>query len=148
MGVVADSALSAGGEVIGVMPQALMDREIAHSNLTKLHIVNSMHERKQLMADLSDAFVALPGGFGTFEEFCEVLTWNQIGIHRKPCGILNTLGYYDGLLAMFNHGVQERFIRPAHRAAILASADSRELLSLMRQYEPAAESKWLDKSET
>ena len=83
------------------------------------------------MADLSDAFVALPGGFGTFEEFCEVLTWNQIGIHNKPCGILNTLGYYDGLLAMFNHGVQERFIPPAHHAAILASSDCRQLVALL-----------------
>lgn len=147
MGVVADAALAAGGEVIGVMPQALVDREIAHSNLTKLHIVHSMHERKQMMADLSDAFVALPGGFGTFEEFCEVLTWNQIGIHNKPCGILNTLGYYDGLLAMFNHGVQERFIPPAHHAAILASSDCRQLLALLRAYKPVSQTKWLEKSE-
>ena len=110
MGAVADAALAIGGEVIGVMPQSLVDREIAHTGLTKLHIVQSMHERKQLMADLSDAFVALPGGFGTLEEFCEVLTWNQIGIHRKPCGLLNVRGYYDGLLALFDHGVHERFI--------------------------------------
>ena len=146
MGVVADAALAAGGEVIGVMPQALVDREIAHSNLTKLHIVHSMHERKQLMADLSDAFVALPGGFGTFEELCEVLTWNQIGIHNKPCGILNTLGYYDGLLAMFNHGVQNDSSPGAPRR-YSGEFGLRELLAMLRAYEPVRQTKWLEKSE-
>ena len=148
MGAVADAALAAGGEVIGVMPQALVDREIAHLNLTKLHIVHSMHERKQRMSDLSDAFIAMPGGFGTLEEFCEVLTWGQIGIHRKPCGILNTLGYYNGLLAMFDHGLEERFIRTSHRSAVLSSSDPLELLGILSEYHPAITSKWLDKSET
>lgn len=148
MGAVADAALAIGGEVIGVMPQSLVDREIAHPGLTKLHIVHSMHQRKQLMADLSDAFIAMPGGFGTLEEFCEVLTWNQIGIHRKACGLLNARGYYDGLLALFDHGVREGFIPHQHRSAITADADASELLLRLMKYEPIATGKWMDKSET
>jgi uncharacterized protein (TIGR00730 family) len=127
MGAVADAALAVGGPVIGVIPQSLVDREIAHTGLTQLHIVKTMHERKMLMADLSDAFIALPGGFGTVEEFCEVLTWNHLGIHDKPCGLLNTRGYYDGLLTLFDHGVEEGFMRPSQRAYVV-SADSPEQL--------------------
>jgi uncharacterized protein (TIGR00730 family) len=127
MGTVADSALGAGGEVIGVIPQALVEREIAHTGLTELYIVKTMHERKMRMAELSDAFIALPGGFGTLEEFCEVLTWNHLRIHDKACGLLNTRGYYDGLLGLFDHGVAEGFMRPSQRAYVV-SADSPELL--------------------
>ena len=147
MGAMADAALAAGGDVTGVMPQSLVDREIAHTGLTQLHIVNSMHERKQLMADLSDAFIALPGGFGTLEEFCEVLTWNQLGIHGKPCGLLNIRGYYDGLLALFDHGVSEGFIPHQHRGAIRADANPRQLLDRLAEYEPLGATKWMDKSE-
>jgi uncharacterized protein (TIGR00730 family) len=147
MGAMADAALAAGGDVTGVMPQSLVDREIAHTGLTKLHIVHSMHERKQLMADLSDAFIALPGGFGTLEEFCEVLTWNQLGIHGKPCGLLNIRGYYDGLLALFDHGVSEGFIPHQHRGAIRADANPRQLLDRLAEYEPVGATKWMDKSE-
>lgn len=139
MGVMADSALAAGGEVTGVMPQSLVDREIAHLGLTRLHIVHSMHERKQLMADLSDAFLALPGGLGTLEEFCEVLTWNQLGIHNKPCGLLNVRGYFDGLLALFDHGVAEDFIPEKHRKAIVAGNNPLQVLERMADYEPDRE---------
>ena len=116
MGVIADAVLGAGGDVQGVMPEHLTAREIGHKGLTRLHVVRSMHERKTLMADLSDAFVALPGGFGTLEEFCEVVTWTQLGLHAKPCGILNVLGYYSPLLRMFDHAVEERFLKPENRA--------------------------------
>ncbi len=111
MGVLADAVLAAGGEAVGVIPERLIAREVGHKGLTKLHVVRSMHERKALMADLSDAFIAMPGGFGTLEEFCKVVTWSQLGLHAKPCGILNVLGYYSPLLAMFDHAVQERFLK-------------------------------------
>src|ERR1700689_2647339 len=120
MGILADAVLRAGGEVQGVIPSHLMAREVGHKGLTRLHVVRSMHERKTLMADLSDAFVALPGGFGTLEEFCEVVTWTQLGLHAKPCGILNVLGYYTPLLKMFDHAVEERFLKPENRALVLA----------------------------
>ena len=110
MGVLADAALAAGGEVIGVIPRALSDREIAHSGITKLHVVESMHERKALMADLSSAFVALPGGYGTMDEFCEILTWRQLGIHNKPIGLLNADGYYDRLIALFDEMTAKGFV--------------------------------------
>jgi uncharacterized protein (TIGR00730 family) len=143
MGILADSALAAGGEVIGIIPQAMVDHEIAHTNLTRLEVVCSMHERKKRMADLSDAFIAMPGGFGTIEEFCEVLTWNQLGIHTKPCGLLNTEGYYDGLLGLFDHGVEEQFIRAPHRSSVLSSADPMELLNQLEAYEPPVIRKWI-----
>ena len=143
MGILADAALASGGEVIGVIPQSLVDLEIAHTGLTELHVVRSMHERKQRMADLADAFIAMPGGFGTLEEFCEVLTWNQLGIHSKPCGLLNTGGYYDGLIALFQHGVDEAFIRPVHAEAVLASEDAENLLHRLATYEPADVRKWI-----
>src|SRR4030095_14093186 len=120
-----------GGEVIGVIPQSLVDRELAHRGVSELRVVRSMHERKALMAELSDAFIALPGGYGTLEEFCEVLTWAQLGLHGKPCGLLNVEGYYDSLLALFDHAVRERFVRPWHREMILEDRDPERLLERM-----------------
>lgn len=148
MGVVADAALAAGGEVFGVIPENLMARELGHSGLTRLHVVGSMHERKALMADLSDAFIALPGGFGTLEEFCEVLTWSQLGLHAKPCGILNVLRYYDPLLAMFDNAVRERFLKPQNRELVLARECVGDLLDALEQWQPVAVEKWLDRETT
>lgn len=143
MGVVADAVMAAGGEVIGVIPEALMRREVGHGGLTELHVVGSMHERKARMADLSDGFIALPGGYGTFEEFFEVLTWSQLGIHPKPCGLLNVGGFYDPLLAMVDHAVREEFVRPAHRELILDDADAERLLERMAVFAPPAVEKWI-----
>jgi hypothetical protein len=145
MGVLADAVLKAGGEAVGVIPENLMAREVGHNGLTKLHIVHSMHERKALMADLSDAFIALPGGFGTLEEFCEVLTWAQLGLHAKPCGILNVLGYYSPLLAMFDHAVKERFLKQENRRLVVARESATELLRALEQWRPALVEKWLDR---
>src|SRR4030095_16359047 len=117
------AALAAGGRVIGVIPQHLVAREIAHTGLTELRVVQSMHERKQLMADLADTFVLLPGGLGSLEEFFEVWTWGQLGLHRKPCGLLNVEGYFDPLLAFLDRAVDERFIRPEHRQQVLVDRD-------------------------
>ncbi len=144
MGTIADAALSGGGEVIGVLPRALQERELAHEGLTQLHVVGSMHERKALMADLSDAFVALPGGFGTLDEFCEVLTWAQLGIHDKPCGLVNIGGYFDGLLAQVATSVAGGLTRPEHRDLVLVSADPEDLLAQLRTYRPVRLSKWID----
>jgi uncharacterized protein (TIGR00730 family) len=145
MGVLADAVLGAGGEAVGVIPRNLMEREVGHAGLSKLHVVQSMHERKALMADLSDAFVALPGGFGTLEEFCEVVTWSQLGLHAKPCGILNVLEYYSPLLAMFDHAVEERFLKPENRALVLARASPAELLRALEEWRPLRVEKWLDR---
>ena len=145
MGVLADAVLGAGGEVIGVIPENLMAREVGHNGLTKLHVVRSMHERKALMADLSDAFVALPGGFGTLEEFCEVVTWTQLGLHAKPCGILNVLGYYTPLLAMLDHAVEERFLKTENRALVLARQSPAELLQALEEWRPVRVEKWLNR---
>jgi uncharacterized protein (TIGR00730 family) len=145
MGVLADAVLGAGGEVIGVIPENLMAREIGHNGLTKLHVVRSMHERKALMGDLSDAFVALPGGFGTLEEFCEVVTWTQLGLHAKPCGILNVLGYYTPLLAMLDHAVEERFLKPENRGLVLARDSVAGLLQALAEWRPVRVEKWLDR---
>lgn len=134
MGAVADAALAAGGKVIGVIPEALTQREIAHPGLTELHVVRSMHERKQMMADLADAFVMLPGGFGTLEEFCEILTWAQLGIHAKPSVLLDTKGYFSPLVAMFDHATAEGFLRPEHRALSTAVADPHELVALLASW--------------
>ena len=147
MGILADTALEAGGEVIGVIPQDLMDREIGHGGLTELHVVGSMHERKALMAELSDAFVALPGGAGTLEELIEVYTWSQLGLHAKPMGVLNVRGYYDGLAALLDHAVREGFLRPQHRAALHSAAAPAELLELFEDWRPATVGKWLDRTE-
>jgi uncharacterized protein (TIGR00730 family) len=143
MGILADAVLRAGGEAQGVIPEHLMAREVGHKGLTKLHVVRSMHERKALMADLSDAFVALPGGFGTLEEFCEVVTWTQLGLHAKPCGILNTLGYYSPLLAMLDHAVEERFLKPENRALVLAGESPAGLLQILEEWRPIHVVKWL-----
>ena len=145
MGVIADAVLGAGGDVQGVMPDHLLAREVGHKGLTKLHVVRSMHERKALMADLSDAFVALPGGFGTLEEFCEVVTWTQLGLHAKPCGILNVLGFYSPLLRMFDHAVEERFLKSENRALVLARDKPGELLQALEQWRPVRIEKWLDR---
>jgi uncharacterized protein (TIGR00730 family) len=145
MGVLADAVLGAGGEAVGVIPEHLMAREIGHNGLTKLHVVRSMHQRKALMADLSDAFVALPGGFGTLEEFCEVVTWTQLGLHAKPCGILNMLGYYSRLLAMLDHAVEERFLKPKNRALVLTRESPADLLQALEEWRPVQVEKWLDR---
>ena len=147
MGVVANAALAAGGSVIGVIPQALVDKEVGHNHLTDLRVVGSMHERKQMMADLSDGFIAMPGGFGTLEEFCEILTWAQLGFHRKPCGILNTEGYYDPLLTFFDHVVTEGFVRPVHRSAIVVNDQPEALLDFMLTYTPPVVEKWIKSDE-
>lgn len=144
MGVVANAALAAGGTVVGVIPQALAGKEIAHTGLSTLHVVGSLHERKALMAELSDGFIALPGGFGTFEEFCEVLTWAQLGMHPKPCGLLNVLGYYDPLLALFKGAAAEGFVRPQHRALVLAEDDPARLLARMQAHQAVTGRKWAD----
>jgi uncharacterized protein (TIGR00730 family) len=143
MGIVADTIMAEGGEAIGVIPEALLRREVGHHGLTELHVVRSMHERKQLMADLSDGFIAMPGGYGTFEEFCEVITWSQLGIHPKPCGVLNVLGFYDALLAMFDHGVKEGFIHSQHRAMVLEDTDPGALIDGMAAFVPPRAEKWI-----
>ncbi len=144
MGVVADAALAAGGRVIGVIPEFLVQKELAHKGLTELHIVQSMHERKAMMAMLSEGFIALPGGFGTFEEFCEILTWSQLKLHNKPHGLLNVEGYYDPLIRQFNQALSEQFISPAHRAMVLEETDPLRLLERMAEYEAPPMKKWID----
>jgi uncharacterized protein (TIGR00730 family) len=134
--------------VIGVIPEALMTKEVGHRGLPDLRVVGSMHERKALMVELSDAFIAMPGGFGTMEEFCEVLTWAQLGLHRKPHGLLNVAGFYDSLLAFFDHAVRERFIRQAHRSLVVAETDAERLLDLMVALEPPNLDKWIDLTKT
>jgi uncharacterized protein (TIGR00730 family) len=148
MGVVADAALERGGDVIGVMPRALVEREIGHWGLTKLHIVGSMHERKALMAELSEGFIALPGGNGTLEEFFEVLTWAQLGEHDQPCGLLNVSGYYDPLLAVFDAMVDKEFLKPDHRKLVLVEEDPAALLARFEAYEPPRTVKWIGPAET
>ena len=144
MGAVADAALEAGGEVIGVIPNAPVSKEIGHAGLTELHVVGSMHERKALMADLSDGFVALPGGYGTLEEFLEVLSWAQLSIHEKPCALLDVAGYWKPLVSLFDGAVTEGFVRPNHRALVLTAKDPGELLDRMERYTPPEEKKWAD----
>ena len=148
MGVVADAALESGGEVVGVMPKSLVDREIGHTGLTKLHVVHSMHERKALMSKLSDGFIALPGGNGTLEEFFEVLTWAQLGEHDKPCGLLNVAGYYDPLLRVFDQMVGKAFLKEEHRNLVLVEEDPAALLARFASYEPPKTIKWIGPSET
>lgn len=143
MGILADAALAAGGRVIGVIPEPLAAKEIAHSGLTKLHLVRSMHERKALMMELSDGFIALPGGFGTLEEFFEVLTWGQLGIHRKPCGLLNVAGYYDPLVAFLDSATDRGFLSAEHRRLVLEDTSITRLLSAMRAYRPMVAPKWV-----
>jgi len=148
MGAVADACLEAGGTVIGVIPEALMGKEVAgrpvdHRALTHIEVVDSMHTRKARMAELADGFIALPGGFGTFEEFCEILTWGQLGFHAKPMGLLNVQGFYDPLLSLFDHAVDEGFLRPQNRAMVLAEIEIERLLTRMAAYQAEPVSKWL-----
>lgn len=143
MGALADAVLQAGGKVIGVIPEQQVGEEIAHQGLTELHVVGSMHERKALMAQLSDGFIALPGGLGTLEEFAEVVTWSQLGLHHKPTGLLNTAGYYDALLRFLDHAVAERFLREQDRGLILAESRVQPLLELMQAWTPRQEQGWM-----
>jgi uncharacterized protein (TIGR00730 family) len=136
MGTLADAAMECNGAVIGVIPKSLAVKEVAHRGITELHVVDSMHERKAKMAELADAFIALPGGYGTFEEFCEIVTWCQLGLHRKPCGFLNVEGYFDAMLHQFDHAVKERFIRDEHRQIVLSAADAEELVDKLSRYRP------------
>lgn len=148
MGLLADAVLEAGGRAIGVIPRGLLEREVGHRGLSELHVVSSMHERKALMAEKADAFLAMPGGFGTFEELCEVITWAQLGIHAKPCGILNVAGYYDPLLALFDRAVAERFVRAEHRGLVCVSSTP---IGILRELETARLPpipKWLDRRES
>jgi uncharacterized protein (TIGR00730 family) len=147
MGTLADACLNAGGEVIGVIPQSLVRHEVAHLGLTKLHIVDSMHQRKAMMADLSDAFLALPGGLGTFEELFEVWTWSQLGIHGKPLGLLNVADYYNPLIAMVKHGVEEGFLRQKHRDSLIVNADPAHLLDQLRAFAPGFTPKWIERDQ-
>ena len=143
MGEVADAVMAAGGEVTGVIPKALLEREVGHRGLTTLHVVGTMHERKALMVDLSDGFVALPGGYGTLDELCEALTWSQLGIHARPCGVLNVDGYFDALLALFDHAVREGFVREAHRRLVLEAAEAAALLEAMAGFRAPEGEKWI-----
>ncbi|HLW53840.1 MAG TPA: TIGR00730 family Rossman fold protein [Candidatus Angelobacter sp.] len=145
MGVLADGALARGGEVIGVIPDGLMRREIGHRGVTKLHVVETMHQRKALMADLSDAFVAMPGGYGTLEEICEAITWSQLGIQQKPCGLLNVENYWNGLLAALDHAVNEKFVRPENGQLVLVATTPESMLERLLEWSPPGHiEKWLD----
>jgi len=148
MGALAEAALEAGGEVIGIIPKALYEKEIAHHGLRQLCVVGSMHERKALMSELSDAFIALPGGFGTFEELMEVITWSQLGIHLKPCGILNVTGFFDPLLAMCDHAVDQGFIRPVDRALVITDSEPEKLIDRVCSFTVPAATKWLTSNQT
>jgi uncharacterized protein (TIGR00730 family) len=143
MGALADAAIEARGEVVGVIPEALVRREIAHPHLTALHSVGSMHERKAMMSDLSDAFLALPGGAGTLEELFEVWTWGQLGHHAKPVGLLNVAGYFDALLGFLDHVTGERFMRKEHRDMLIAEDDPPRILDRFETYEPPHVEKWI-----
>jgi uncharacterized protein (TIGR00730 family) len=148
MGILADAVLAAGGHVTGVIPRSLVDREIAHRGLSELRVVGSMHERKALMAELAGGFIALPGGMGTMEELFEVLTWAQLGMHEKPCGLLDAAGYFSRLLGFLDHMVAERFLRPEYRAMLLVDDDPARLLAAFDRYRPPAVAKWIDRAET
>ena len=148
MGALADAVLGAGGEVIGVIPRTLWEREVGHRGLTDLRIVATMHERKAMMAELADAFVAMPGGVGTFEEFFEAVTWTQLGLHRKPCGLLNVAGFYAPLAAFIDQAVSEGFIKPIHRAAIVVDDDPERLLDTLSTIEVPDVPKWIRRDET
>jgi len=148
MGVLADAAQAGGGEVIGVMPQSLMDKEIGHPGLSDLRVVGSMHERKALMAELSDGFIALPGGAGTLEELFEVWTWAQLGHHRKPCALYNVDGYYDGLAEFLDRTVDEQFVKPVHREMLIVERDLDALLAAIASYEAPVVDKWIGRGST
>ncbi len=143
MGILADAMLAAGGEVIGVIPRALLLKEVGHRGVTELRVVETMHERKALMSELSDGFIALPGGFGTLDEFFEILTWAQLGFHGKPCGLLNVAGYFDDILRALDHAVAERFLRPQHRELVLADTSAAALLLQLAAFAPRHDDKWI-----
>ncbi len=148
MGKLATAALAAGAHVTGVIPKFLMEKEIGKIELPDLRVVTSMHERKALMSELSDGFIALPGGFGTLEEFCEILTWSQLGLHQKPFGLLNTAGFYDHFLAFIDNAVARQLIRPKHRELLLTATEPAELLDLMRNFQPTLTPKWITPDRT
>ena len=145
MGIIADTMLADGGEVIGVMPRALVEREVAHEGLTQMHIVGDMQERKALMTTLSDAFMTLPGAYGTFDELFEILTWNQLGIVTKPVGLLNIDHFFDPLLKMLDHAVEEKFLRPEHRAILQVDENENGLLEKLNSYKPVVAQKWIER---
>jgi uncharacterized protein (TIGR00730 family) len=147
MGAIADAVLAGGGEVIGVIPESLLRREVGHRGVSKLHVVQTMHERKALMADLADAFIALPGGFGTLEEFCEAVTWSQLGIQQKPCGLLNIERYWEGLLAVLEHAVDEEFVRPENGQLVLVATTPEGMLERLHEWTPPRHiERWLDEA--
>jgi uncharacterized protein (TIGR00730 family) len=147
MGTIADAVLASGGETVGVIPDGLMRREIGHRGVTQLHVVDTMHQRKALMADLSNAFIALPGGYGTLEEFAEVVTWSQLGIQQKPCALLNIEGYWNGLLAFLDHAVSEDFVRRENRSLVLVGSTPEEVLEKISSWQPPAHvERWLDQA--
>lgn len=148
MGKIADTVMANGGSVIGIIPKSLSDKEVAHQGLTELHIVDSMHTRKAMMEDLSDGFIALPGGFGTFEELCEIITWAQLGFHNKPCGFLNIQGYYDPLVELFDKATDQQFVRPEHRRLVIIESEIESMFQKMEDYQPPVLEKWLDKEGT
>jgi len=148
MGSVADAVLEAGGEAIGVIPEALAVKEVAHPSLTEQHVVGSMHERKALMADLSDGFVALPGGWGTFEEIFEMLTWAQLGFHAKPCGLLNVAGYYDHLHAFLDKAITEQFVKSEYGPMVIVESEPTALLDRYAAYQAPQVRKWISREET
>ena len=147
MGVLADAVLAGAGRVIGVIPEAMAGREVAHSGLTDLRVVPTMHARKALMAELSSAFVALPGGFGTLDELFEIVTWGQLGLHLKPIGLLNVAGYFDGLLRFVDHSIAERFVRPEHRALLVVETAPEALLDALARHQPPVVRKWITSEE-
>lgn len=143
MGAVASSAMENGGDVIGVIPESFADR-VGHDNLTELHVVSTMHERKTIMFDLSDGFIALPGGMGTIEEVFEVLTWAQLGFHSKPCGLLNICGYYDNILSFLENAVEQQFVRQEHKEMLLVDVDPENLITRFINYKAKSIDKWID----
>lgn len=148
MGAVADGALGGGAKVIGIIPHALERKEVAHRGLTELLVCSTMHDRKRMMAERADAFIAMPGGYGTMEEFFEVITWAQLGIHRNPCGFLNVAGFYDGLIQFLDHAESQQLLKPEHRRMILVDTDAGRLLDAMQSYESPTVDKWIEPEET
>jgi len=147
MGALANAVLEAGGEAIGVIPRSLAIKEVAHHNLTELHVVSSMHDRKAMMAELSDGFIALPGGWGTLEEIFEILTWAQLGFHEKPCGLLNIEGYYDGLIGFLDNAIEQQFVREVCRPMLMTASDPADLLDRFASYQAPRVRKWMAEDE-
>ena len=148
MGALADATLAAGGEAVGVIPRPLWEREVGHTGLTELHVVQTMHQRKALMAELADGFIALPGGIGTLEELFEVWTWGQLGIHQKPCGLLDVAGYYQPLVAFLDHMVRQQFVRDEHRSFVLVDENPEALVRRFGEYTPPPVTRWIDRTQT